>query len=126
MRRVRQAGHHRFQRRRGAVPARAEPTRFAIAVPACRYWQLDHWSVQVRPGDPTLVGWDGSYWFDKSAGTAGASVRNLTVAGQPATPEEAASALRPYDPQLADALEEAARGASARLPTSLPCLGIGT
>ncbi|WP_207794541.1 hypothetical protein [Streptomyces bathyalis] len=82
--------------------------------------------MQVRPGDPTLVGWDGSYWFDKSAGTAGASVRNLTVAGQPATPEEAASALRPYDPQLADALEEAARGASARLPTSLPCLGIGT
>src|ERR1035437_8706507 len=23
----------------------AEPTRFAIAVPKCQYWQLDHWSV---------------------------------------------------------------------------------
>ena len=104
----------------------AEPARFAIAVPACRYWQLDHWSVQVQPGGPTLVGWDGSYWFDKSAGTAAASVRNLTVAGQPATPEEAAAALRPYDPQLADALEKAANGVSAQLPVSLPCVGIGT
>jgi hypothetical protein len=104
----------------------AEPARFAIAVPACRYWQLDHWSVQVQPGGPTLVGWDGSYWFDKSAGTAGASVRNLTVAGQPAGPDEAAAALRPYDPRLADALEEAASGVSAQLPTSLPCVGIGT
>jgi hypothetical protein len=73
-----------------------------------------------------LVGWDGSYWFDKSAGTAAASVRNLTVAGQPATPEEAAAALRPYDPQLADALEKAAHGVSAQLPVSLPCVGIGT
>ena len=105
----------------------AEPARFAIAVPACRYWQLDHWSVQVQPGGPTLVGWDGSYWFDKSAGTAAASVRNLTVAGQPATPEEAAAALRPYDPQLADALEKAANGVSAQLPVSVSqCVGIGT
>jgi hypothetical protein len=103
----------------------AEPTRFAIAVPACRYWQLDHWSVQTRPGGPTLVGWDGSYWFDKSAGTAGASVRNLTVAGRPADPEEAAAVLRRYEPRLADALEEAAGGVSARLPTSLPCAGTG-
>lgn len=104
----------------------AEPARFAIAVPACRYWQLDHWSVQVRPGGPTLVGWDGSYWFDKAAGTAGASVRNVTVAGQPAEPEEAAAALRPYDPRLADALEKAARGVSVQLPAGLPCVGLGT
>jgi GMC oxidoreductase len=42
----------------------AEPTRFAIAVPKCQYWQQDHWSVQFSRGDVPVVRWDGSYWFE--------------------------------------------------------------
>ncbi|MDF3302048.1 hypothetical protein [Streptomyces tropicalis] len=99
----------------------AEPARFAVAVPACRYWQLDHWSVQVRPHGTELVGWNGSYWFDKSTGTAAARLRNLTVAGQPATPAHAARVLRPYDARLADAVEHATLGTKVQLPAGLPC-----
>ncbi|KNE81935.1 MULTISPECIES: hypothetical protein [Streptomyces] len=99
----------------------AEPARFALAVPACRYWQLDHWSVQTHPGGPTLVGWDGSYWFDQSTGEAALKARDITVAGIPATGEEAADALRPYDPALADALQRASLGVKAELPLSLSC-----
>jgi hypothetical protein len=99
----------------------AEPARFAVAVPACRYWQLDHWSVQAYPGGPAVVGWDGSYWFDKSAGTAALKVRNVKVAGRPATAKEAARAVRPYDPRLADALQRDAGGLKVRLPAGAPC-----
>ncbi|MET7382361.1 hypothetical protein ABZT08_26715 [Streptomyces sp. NPDC005526] len=101
----------------------AEPARFAVAVPACRYWQLDHWSVQARPHGTELVGWDGSYWFDKSTGSAGARLRHLTVAGVPATPAHAARVLRPYDPRLADAVTRAALGTTVHLPAGLPCPG---
>ncbi|MFE5685675.1 hypothetical protein [Streptomyces sp. NPDC056512] len=99
----------------------AEPARFAVAVPACRYWQLDHWSVQATPGGTELVGWDGSYWFDKAEGSAAARVRNITVAGQPARAEEAAKVIRPYDAQLADALVRDAAGVKVRLPVSGLC-----
>ncbi|MFJ8198244.1 hypothetical protein [Streptomyces sp. NPDC096152] len=101
----------------------AEPARFAVAVPACRYWQLDRWSVQARPHGTELVGWDGSYWFDKSTASAGARLRHLTVAGVPATPAHAARVLRPYDPRLADAVARAALGTTVRLPAGLPCPG---
>ncbi len=53
----------------------AEPARFAIAIPKCRYWQLDHWRVQPSPGDPTIVGWDGDYWFNKRNSTGAAELR---------------------------------------------------
>ncbi|MFC9457125.1 hypothetical protein [Streptomyces sp. NPDC056983] len=99
----------------------AEPARFAVAVPACRYWQLDHWSVQAMPGGTELVGWDGSYWFDKAEGSAAARVRNITVAGQPARAEEAAKVIRPYDARLADALVRDAAGVKVRLPVSGLC-----
>ena len=102
----------------------AEPARFAVALPACQYWQVDHWSVQTRPGDPAVVGWDGSYWFDKASGTAALRATGITVAGQPADASEAADVLRPHDPQLADALERAADGVKVQLPVSLPCFGI--
>ncbi|NJC85780.1 hypothetical protein [Planosporangium mesophilum] len=108
--------------------ALAEPARFAVAVPACRYWQVDHWSVQVGPGSTRLVGWDGSYWFDKRAGEAAARLANFTVAGQPADAERVATELRPYRPDLADTIAgatapaaPAARGARVRLPLGLPC-----
>ncbi|MCC9740966.1 hypothetical protein [Streptomyces sp. MNU89] len=99
----------------------AEPARFALAVPACRYWQIDHWSVQTHPGGPALVGWDGSYWFDQSSGEAALKARNIKVAGAPATGEEAADALRPYDPALADALLRASLGVKVELPLSPSC-----
>ncbi|MFE5051394.1 hypothetical protein ACFRAI_34395 [Streptomyces sp. NPDC056637] len=99
----------------------AEPARFAVAVPACRYWQLDHWSVQATPGGTELVGWDGSYWFDKAEGSAAARVLNITVAGQPARAEEAAKVIRPYDARLADALVRDAAGVKVRLPVSGLC-----
>lgn len=100
----------------------AEPARFAIALPACRYWQRDHWSVQVATGTTRVIGWDGSYWFDKSAGRAAMRLRNITVGGAPADPEEAAALLRPVSPDLADAfLRYAGPGRSLRLPSGLPC-----
>ncbi|MFD4230949.1 hypothetical protein [Streptomyces sp. NPDC058545] len=99
----------------------AEPARFALAVPACRYWQLDHWSVQTTAGGTELVGWDGSYWFDKAEGSAAARVRNITVAGQPARAADAAKVIRPYDARLADALVRDAAGVMVRLPVSGLC-----
>src|SRR2546428_451929 len=62
----------------------AEPARFAIAIPKCRYWQLDHWRVQPSPGDPTIVGWDGDYWFNKRNSTGAAELMNFTIGGQSA------------------------------------------
>src|SRR5437867_825051 len=59
----------------------AEPARFAVAVPKCRYWQQDHWSVQVAPGTTSIVHWDGSYWFDKGNVTCVAHVADDEVAG---------------------------------------------
>ena len=79
----------------------AEPARFAIAVPKCRYWQQDHWRVQLAPGDPTIIQWDGSYWFDKGNGTGGAELRNFSVGGQPASPGQVADLIAPIDPDMA-------------------------
>ncbi len=80
----------------------AEPARFAIALRPCAYWQQDHWSVQVSRGEVPAIRWDGSYWFDKGTGSAAARVRGLTIGGQPATLRQAADAVAPYSPALAD------------------------
>ena len=62
----------------GAVAVRAaEPARFAIAARACRYWQVDHWSVQIDRGFTAIVRWDGSYWFDRGKGIGGVSDAQL-------------------------------------------------
>jgi hypothetical protein len=79
----------------------AEPARFAIALPKCAYWQQDHWRVQFSRGAVPVVGWDGSYWFDKSTGAAAARLRHFAVNGQPATLRQAAKAVRPYSKDLA-------------------------
>lgn len=83
----------------------AEPARFAVAAPACRYWQIDHWSVQVGPDDDAVLRWDGSYWFDKGAMTAAAAFRRFTLAGEPVSARRAADAVRPVSPALAGAIE---------------------
>jgi hypothetical protein len=82
----------------------AEPARFAIAIPSCRYWQLDHWSIQESQGDVPIVAWDGSYWFDKRLRRAGLRLQNFRVHGQSVGIGDVAAAVRPWFPALADAL----------------------
>jgi hypothetical protein len=91
----------------GAVGfALAEPARLAIAVPACQYWQIDHWRVQVSPGDDTVVQWDGAYWFDKGRLTAASAFRRFSIGGESVSAQRAADTLRPASPQLADTIEQ--------------------
>lgn len=86
----------------GAVAfALAEPARFAAAVPKCRYWQQDHWSIQTGDGETPLAAWDGSYWFDKGAGTGGVLARNFRVLGRPVGAEDVAAAIEPVSADLA-------------------------
>ena len=99
----------------------AEPARFALALPKCRYWQQDHWSVQFSRGDVPVIRWDGSYWFDKGTGEAAARLRHLTIEGRPASVAQAAALVRPVSPELADYLERYGRGGSgAALVGSVP------
>jgi len=76
-----------------------EPFRFAAAAGKCRYWQVDHWSIQVsRPGEPVLVQWDGSYWFDLINGEGAGILRNFRVGGHPADVGAVASLIERVDP----------------------------
>jgi len=79
----------------------AEPARFALAGTKCKYWQQDHWSVQLAPGMTPVIRWDGSYWWDLGTGQIAARLTNLTIAGQPATIARAAAYIAPYSPALA-------------------------
>ena len=81
--------------------ALAEPARFALAGTKCRYWQQDHWSVQLSRSLVPVIRWDGSYWFDLRTGQAGARLSGLTIGGRPATIAVAAAYVAPYSPQLA-------------------------
>lgn len=81
----------------------AEPARVLLILGKCQYWQQDHWSIQLAPGQTPVIRWDGSYWYDLGTGHAGARLRGLSVLGHPATIAEAAKYVRPYLPQLADA-----------------------
>ena len=88
----------------------AEPARFAIAVPKCRYWQTDHWSMQLAPGDTAVVRWDGSYWFDKGRGDGAVLARNFSIAGQPVGAWQVADAVAAASPQLAGAIRRYGAG----------------
>lgn len=79
----------------------AEPARFALAGTKCRYWQQDHWSVQLRPGQTPLVRWDGSYWWDLGSGQFAARLTGLRIAGRPFTIEEGARYIERISPALA-------------------------
>lgn len=106
----------------------AEPARFAVAVPACRYWQVDHWRFRVAGRDRPYLRWDGSYWFDRSGGSGGVRLTHFTLGGRPIGISGAAALLRPRFPKVADGLARYGRqagtsGASVRLnpPEDAPC-----
>ena len=89
----------------------AEPARFAIAGKACRYWQLDHWSIQVDRGFTAIVRWDGSYWWDRGRGLGGVLMRNFSIAGQPAGADQAAAAVATVSPTVAAYIKAYGAGA---------------
>ena len=107
--------------------AEAEPARFAAAGPACRYWQTDHWSVQVDRAYGALLSWDGSYWYDRGAGYGAAILRHFTLAGQPVGATQAAAAVATVSPQLAAVIRTygagpgGGGGASFTLPVQPTC-----
>ncbi len=75
-----------------------EPSRIAIALEKCFYFQRDHWTGSIVQGsEPELWHWDGDYFFDRAKGIGGASVRNFRIGG---APQSAAPyvppAYRPY------------------------------
>jgi hypothetical protein len=88
----------------------AEPARFAIAAKPCKYWQVDHWSVQIDRGFTAVVRWDGSYWFDKGRGIGAAVMRNFRIAGQRVGAAQAAAAIAIVSPQLAGEIRTYGRG----------------
>lgn len=84
----------------------AEPARVAAALDKCQYWQVDHWSIQVAADTVPIVRWDGSYWFDRGAGTGAVRMTNLELGGQPASPHEVADALEALSAELADGFRQ--------------------
>jgi hypothetical protein len=104
----------------------AEPARIAVAIPSCRYWQIDHWSVQRSSGSTPYVAWNGSYWFDKATGRAAVSLWDFRIDGVTAGVGDVVLALRPQFPLLADALalygdEVGESGVAVDMPTSWWC-----
>jgi hypothetical protein len=102
----------------------AEPSRFLIAIPKCQYWQQDHWRVQVTPDTTTIVGWDGSYWFDKGNGTGGARLRNFKINDVPVGADQAAAAMAPFDADFATIISRYGEGSSGG-GSAVFCLGAG-
>ena len=90
----------------------AEPARFLVALPKCGYWQQDHWSVQFAPGQLAVIRWDGSYWFDKGTGQAGARLHNLRIGGVPVGTAQLARLVAPYSPTLAHYFRSYSHGGS--------------
>jgi hypothetical protein len=101
--------------------ALAEPARVLVALPACRYWQIDHWRAQLSPGDDSVLRWDGSYWFDKARRTAGGAMYRFRLAGQVISASRAASLVRPVSPQAAQVIEQF--GVSGGMGTQLTQIG---
>ncbi|MFD3457029.1 hypothetical protein ACFWVC_33245 [Streptomyces sp. NPDC058691] len=104
----------------------AEPARFALALPVCRYYQRDHWSVQSTTGAVPYVTWDGRYWFDKRARRAAMRLTNFHVDGVSVGVGDVVTALRPRLPEVADVLaaygdEAGETGLAVTLPFSLFC-----
>ncbi|WP_431772446.1 hypothetical protein [Streptomyces cucumeris] len=99
----------------------AEPSRFALAMVTCRYYQQDHWSVQTTTGSTPWVTWDGQYWWDKTRQRAGARLTHFKIHGISVGIGDAVAALRPTHPELADVLDEyGSEAGETGLTTTLP------
>ncbi|MEU6218203.1 hypothetical protein ABZ845_11895 [Streptomyces sp. NPDC047022] len=104
----------------------AEPSRFAITMVTCHYYQKDHWSVQSTAGATPWVAWDGQYWWDKTGQRAGARLTNFRIDGHTAGIGDVVSVLEPDFPDLAHALSDYGReagetGLTVSLPFDLRC-----
>ncbi|MET7775778.1 hypothetical protein ABZT28_08340 [Streptomyces sp. NPDC005388] len=104
----------------------AEPSRFAVSMLTCHYYQKDHWSVQSTHGATPWVAWDGQYWWDKAARWAGARLTNFRIDGHSVGIGDAVAALRPVFPDLASALSDYGQaagetGLTVSLPYDLRC-----
>ncbi|WP_435279885.1 hypothetical protein [Streptomyces sp. 1222.5] len=84
----------------------AEPSRFALAMVTCHYYQKDHWSVQSTTGATPWVTWDGQYWWDKAGQRAGSRLSHFRLHGTSVGIGDAANALRSRFPQLANILDD--------------------
>ena len=104
----------------------AEPARFAVAA-TCRYWQQDHWRVQIDRGYSQVIRWDGSYWFDIPDGTGGGILRHFRIDGQPVGATQAAAAIAAVSPAMAALIRtygtkhDGGFGASFALPSGASC-----
>ncbi|MER8184588.1 hypothetical protein [Kitasatospora sp. NPDC094015] len=108
----------------------AEPSRFAVALLTCRYYQKDHWSVQATTGAVPYVQWDGQYWWDRTARHAGARLTHFRVDGTPVGIGDAVAALRPRYPEIAEVLatygeESGESGTTVGLGFDLACATAG-
>jgi hypothetical protein len=96
----------------GAVRfALAEPARFAAAGRKCRYWQQDHWSIQLDRGFTAVARWDGSYWYDRGTGTGAVLLKNFRVGGQPVGARQMAALVATVSPQAAAQIRRYGAGA---------------
>jgi hypothetical protein len=95
----------------GAVRfALAEPARFAAAGRKCRYWQQDHWSIQVDRGFTAVARWDGSYWYDRGRGVGAVLLKNFRVAGQPVGARQMAALVGTVSPAAAEQIRRYGAG----------------
>ncbi|MFE9500221.1 hypothetical protein [Streptomyces collinus] len=104
----------------------AEPSRFALAMVTCKYYQKDHWSVQTTTGATPLVTWDGQYWWDKTGQRSAVRLSAFRIDGASVGIGDAVAALRPVFPKLADVLNDYGKeagetGLTVPLPLDLRC-----
>ncbi|MFF3062481.1 hypothetical protein [Streptomyces sp. NPDC057909] len=104
----------------------AEPSRVALSLVTCHYYQKDHWSVQPTTGVVPWVTWDGQYWWDKTAQRAGIRLTNFRINSTPVGIGDAVAALRLLFPDVADALAayggtSGESGFTTALPFDLRC-----
>jgi hypothetical protein len=105
----------------------AEPSRFAVTMLTCHYYQKDHWSVQATSGAVPYVTWDGQYWWDRTDQRAGARLNHFSINGQTVGIGDAVAALRAAGfNDVADALsdygqEAGETGLTVALPFDLAC-----
>jgi hypothetical protein len=67
------------------------------------------------------VQWDGSYWFDKGSGRAGAILRNFKIDGQHASSQQAQRLIATASPTLAAIVRSYGASANFGVPLDPQC-----